>query len=136
MVYLKQPIIAIWEYCHVGLLLLHLQILQKEWETNISMWILFSGHLQIPSDCFAICCFIPEVRGRDIGRGRSRLLAESSMWDTIPGPQNHALSQSQMFNCWATQASPLVVFFEVQKFLIWWRTIYHFFVDVLFYFCN
>ena len=28
-------------------------------------------------------------RGRDIDRGRSRLLAESPMWDLIPGPGSH-----------------------------------------------
>ena len=31
-------------------------------------------------------------RGRDTGRGRSRLLAGSPMWDSIPGPRDHALS--------------------------------------------
>ena len=30
-------------------------------------------------------------RGRDTGRGRSRLHAGSPMWDSIPGPQDHAL---------------------------------------------
>ena len=30
-------------------------------------------------------------RGRGTGRGRSRLLAVSPMWDSIPGPQDHAL---------------------------------------------
>ena len=29
---------------------------------------------------------------RDIGRWRSRLHAGSPMWDTIPGPWDHALS--------------------------------------------
>ena len=28
-------------------------------------------------------------RGRDIGRGRSRLHAGSPMWDSIPGPLDH-----------------------------------------------
>ena len=31
-------------------------------------------------------------RGRDLGRGRSRLLAGSPMQDCIPGPQDHTLS--------------------------------------------
>ena len=31
-------------------------------------------------------------RGRDPGRGRSRLHAGSPMWDSIPGPRGHALS--------------------------------------------
>ena len=38
-------------------------------------------------------------RGRDTGRGRSRLLAESLMLrDLIPGPWDHDLSQRQMLN--------------------------------------
>ena len=32
-------------------------------------------------------------RGRDTGRGRSRLPAGSPMQDSIPGPQDHDLSQ-------------------------------------------
>ena len=42
-------------------------------------------------------------RGRDIGRGRSRLPTGSPMRDSIPGPQDHDLSQRQMLNHWATQ---------------------------------
>ena len=42
-------------------------------------------------------------RGRDIGRGRSRLPSGSLMWDWIPGPRDHDLSQRQMLNHWATQ---------------------------------
>ena len=34
-------------------------------------------------------------RGRDTGRGRSRLHAGSPMWDSIPGHQDHVLSQSR-----------------------------------------
>ena len=37
-------------------------------------------------------------KGRDIGRGRSRLLKGSAMQDSIPGLWDHALSQRQMFN--------------------------------------
>ena len=37
-------------------------------------------------------------RGRDTGRGRSRLHAGSPMGDSIPGPQDHALHQRQMLN--------------------------------------
>ena len=44
-------------------------------------------------------------RGRDTGRGRSRPHAGSLMWDSIPGPHDHALSQRQVLNRWATQAS-------------------------------
>ena len=45
-------------------------------------------------------------RGRDTGRGRSRLQAGSLMWDLIPGLQDHTLAQRQVLNCWATQGSP------------------------------
>ena len=44
-------------------------------------------------------------RGRDIGRGRSRLPAGSLMQNLIPGPWDHALALSQTLSCWATQAS-------------------------------
>ena len=37
-------------------------------------------------------------RGRDIGRGRSRLLAGILMWDLIPGLQDHSLGQRQAPN--------------------------------------
>ena len=37
-------------------------------------------------------------RGRDTGRGKSRLHAGGPMWDSIPGPQDHDLSQRQMLN--------------------------------------
>ena len=39
-------------------------------------------------------------RDRDTGRGRSRLLVGSQMWDLIPGPQGHNLSQRQMLYHW------------------------------------
>ena len=44
-------------------------------------------------------------RGRDTGRGRSRLHAGSLMWDSIPGLQDHTPSERQMLNRWATQAT-------------------------------
>ena len=47
-----------------------------------------------------------QKKGRDIGRGRSRLLAGNPMWDSIPELQDHTLSWRQMLNHWATQASP------------------------------
>ena len=43
--------------------------------------------------------------GSNIGRGRSRLPAGSPMWDSIPRPWDHALSQKQLLNHWATQVS-------------------------------
>ena len=42
-------------------------------------------------------------RGRDIGRGRSRLPAGSMMQDLTPRLRDHDLSQRQMLNHWATQ---------------------------------
>ena len=37
-------------------------------------------------------------RGRDIGRGRSRLPTAPPMWDSIPGPWGPALSRREMLN--------------------------------------
>nr|XP_055162229.1 translation initiation factor IF-2-like isoform X1 [Nyctereutes procyonoides] len=37
-------------------------------------------------------------RGRDAGRGRSRLHAGSPTWDSIPEPQDHAPSRREMLN--------------------------------------
>ena len=51
-------------------------------------------------------------RGRDIGRGRSRLHAGSPTWDSIPGLQVHAPGQRQALNRWATQGSPQFKLFE------------------------
>ena len=50
-------------------------------------------------------------RGRDIGRGRSRFLVRSLMWVSVPGPQDHDLSQRQILNHRATQVS-LTFFFS------------------------
>ena len=50
-------------------------------------------------------------RGRDTGRERSRLHADSPMWDSILGLQDHDLSQRQVLNHCATQAS-LFFFFQ------------------------
>ena len=44
-------------------------------------------------------------RGRDTGRGRSRLHAGSPMWDSIRGLKDHTLGQRQVLNRWATQVS-------------------------------
>ena len=45
-------------------------------------------------------------RGKDTGRGRSRLHAGIPLWDSIPGLQGHALGQRQALNRGATQGSP------------------------------
>ena len=37
-------------------------------------------------------------RGRDTGRGRSRLHAGSLMWESILGTQDHALNQRQVLS--------------------------------------
>ena len=37
-------------------------------------------------------------RGKDGGRGRSRLHAGSPMWDSIPGLQDHDLGERQALN--------------------------------------
>ena len=42
-------------------------------------------------------------RGRDTGRGRTRLHAGSPTWDLILGPQDHTPGQRQR---WATGAAP------------------------------
>ena len=49
-------------------------------------------------------------RGRDIGRGRSRLHAGSPMWDSILGLQDHAPGQRQALNHCATQGSLWCIF--------------------------
>ena len=51
-------------------------------------------------------------RGRDIGRGRSKLPAGSLIWDWIPGPQDHDLSWRQKLKHWATQV--------LLNFVCWW----------------
>ena len=65
-------------------------------------------------------------RGRDIGRGRSRLPEGSLMWDSIPEPWDHHLTQRQMLNHWATQMPlhfklfwSLNLFLLVSYFLQW-----------------
>ena len=37
-------------------------------------------------------------KGRDTGRGRSRLHAGSPMWDSNPGTQDHTLDQREALN--------------------------------------
>lgn len=62
-------------------------------------------------------------RGRDTGRGRSRLHAGSPMWDSIPGLQDRTLSQRQTLNHWATQASQFLCHFYCGIFFLeidWW----------------
>ena len=53
-------------------------------------------------------------RGRDVGRGRNRLHAGSPMLDSIPWLRDHALSQRQTLNCWATQARPMSCSFSTR----------------------
>ena len=55
-------------------------------------------------------------RGRNIGKGESRLHAGSPMWDSIPGLRDHALNQRQTLNRWATEASQEIIFLWGSKF--------------------
>ena len=57
-------------------------------------------------------------RGRDTGRGRSRLHAGSPTWDSIPGLQDHALGRRQAPNRWPTQASQKYPFIKRQQLLM------------------
>ena len=78
---------------------------------NVSLYAAFS--------IFSLFCkylFIHErQRGRGTGRGRSRLPARSPMRDSIPGPQDHALSRRQMLNHWAPRR-PSSKFFKGHPF--------------------
>ena len=65
-------------------------------------------------DIFFKYLFIHErciERGRDIGRGRSRLPAGSPVQNSIPGPRDHDLSHRQMLNDLATQGSHVLWIF-------------------------
>ena len=53
-------------------------------------------------------------RSRDIGRVRSRLHAGSLMRDSIPGLQDHDLSQRQTLNHLATLASLWLNFISIK----------------------
>ena len=55
------------------------------------------------NDLFIYSSETHRERGRDTGRGRSRLPAGSLMRSSILGPQDHNLSQRRTFNHWATQ---------------------------------
>ena len=73
---------------------------------------LLSSHLEYPCHrgreffkrilnfvCLFVCLYMRDIeRGRDIGRGRSRLPAGSLVLKLIPGPQDHDLSQRQTLN--------------------------------------
>ena len=53
-------------------------------------------------------------RGRDTGRGRSRLPVGILVWDLILGTSDHDLSQRQMLNHWAIQV-PWDLHFWLEK---------------------
>ena len=55
-------------------------------------------------------------RGRDTGRGRSRLPTRSPMWNLIPDSGNYALSWRQTLNCWALQASQQCILINIVMF--------------------
>ena len=50
------------------------------------------------------------MREKQRHRGKSRLPEGSVMQDSIPGPQDHDLSQRQMLNHGATQVPPQINF--------------------------
>ena len=64
--------------------------------------------------------FIDWWRGGAEGEAGSN--AGSLMWDSIPGPQDHALSQRQVLNHWATRESPM--FFIVNLLLLVYQNIF------------
>ena len=67
------------------------------------------------------CLFIHEryrERGRYTVRGRIRLPAGSLMWDSIPGPCDHGLSQRQTLNHWTTHV-PLLFVYLLLIFYLW-----------------
>ena len=57
-------------------------------------------------------------RGRDLGKGRSRLHARKPDARLDPQTRDHALSQRQMLNHWAIQTSPSSGF-------DWWHSLCH-----------
>ena len=58
-------------------------------------------------------------KGRDIGRGRSRFPVGSPMQDSIPGPQDHDLSQRQTLNHWSHPGTPGVLQFNIGLICPW-----------------
>ena len=68
------------------------------------------------------CLFIHEThteRGRDIGKGRSRPPTGNLMGNSIPGPQDHDMSQRQTLNHWANQASLKLGYFPMKHSQSW-----------------
>ena len=85
-----------------------------------SKWTSFFSSSPLPFLKYFIYLFMRDSEGgRDIGRGRSSLPAGSAMWHSIPGPQDHNLSQRQMLNHWAThvpsQLPPLMTMIPVPQ---------------------
>ena len=56
-------------------------------------------------------------RGKDTGRGRSRLHAGSPMRDLILSLQDHVLGRRQALNRWATQGSPRLYCYQISTAL-------------------
>ena len=90
------------------------------WNSCSVKWMkLFKMTHSVASSTFTLFCSHPFIwfqnnlkkylfiheRHRETGRGKSRLPAGSLLWDSIPGPWDHALSQKQMLSHWAIQAS-------------------------------
>ena len=58
-------------------------------------------------------------RGRDTGRGRSRLLEGKLMWDWIPGPQGQALSPKQLSTSEPPRHPSLLKILLLTRWIIW-----------------
>ena len=72
------------------------------------------------------------MRDSERGRGRSRLHAGSPMRDLIPGLQDHALSQRQTLNHWATQVPLTDLIFDILNLNYYFYTWFFFFFKILF----
>ena len=84
-------------------------ILPVLWWEQWSWLSFFSFFLEI---LFVYSWETQKERGRDTGRGKSRLNAGSPTWDSNPRLRDHDLIQRQMLNHWATQVpQSWVVFF-------------------------
>ena len=61
-------------------------------------WMQTLSHLLDLQCCWFFFKILFTYSCRDTDRGRGSLLAGSPMWDSIPGPRDHDLSQRQMLN--------------------------------------
>ena len=64
-------------------------------------------------------------RGRNIGRGRSRLPVGSPMWDSLLGHWDQDLSQRQTLNHWATWCPLFNIYWMPTMYKGIWEYTYH-----------